>query len=120
MIGYAVSSFPKQSLDEWIIDYPQQTILNTIHLILTHEINELFMDFKCKGLAPSDHSESEEEEMDSKIDSTRNAIQQEASRLTHEEPSSEKPALSLAMSDDQLDLSPEEFLLKMKKETEEK
>ena len=22
MIGYAVSSFPKQSLDEWIIDYP--------------------------------------------------------------------------------------------------
>jgi hypothetical protein len=23
MISYAVTSFPKQSLDEWIIDYPQ-------------------------------------------------------------------------------------------------
>ena len=23
LIGYAVSSFPKQSLDEWIVDYPQ-------------------------------------------------------------------------------------------------
>jgi len=46
LIGYAVTSFPKQSLDEWIIDYPQQTILTTIHLILTHEINELFQDFR--------------------------------------------------------------------------
>ena len=41
MINYAVSSFPKQSLDEWILDYPQQVILTTIHLILSHEINEL-------------------------------------------------------------------------------
>lgn len=42
MIGQAVASFPKQSLDEWILDYPLQTIVSTIHLILTHEINELF------------------------------------------------------------------------------
>ena len=42
MIHYAVSSFPKQSLDEWILDFPLQTILSTIHLILTHEINDLF------------------------------------------------------------------------------
>lgn len=46
MIGYAVSSFPKQPLDEWIIDYPQQTILSTIHLILTHEINEMLHDLR--------------------------------------------------------------------------
>jgi hypothetical protein len=46
MINFAVSSFPKQSLDEWILDYPQQVILTTIHLILTHEINELFEDSK--------------------------------------------------------------------------
>jgi hypothetical protein len=39
-----VASFPKQSLDEWILDYPLQTILTTVHLILTHEINELFDD----------------------------------------------------------------------------
>lgn len=46
MINYAVNSFPKQSLDEWILDYPQQIILTTIHLILTHEINELFEEFR--------------------------------------------------------------------------
>jgi hypothetical protein len=44
LISHAVASFPKQSLDEWILDYPLQTILTTVHLILTHEINELFDD----------------------------------------------------------------------------
>ena len=47
LIGHAVSSFPKQPLDEWIIDYPQQTILSTIHLILTHEINEMLHELKA-------------------------------------------------------------------------
>jgi hypothetical protein len=44
LVSQAVGSFPKQSLDEWIMDYPLQTILTTIHLILTHEINELLSD----------------------------------------------------------------------------
>ena len=48
LISSAVSSFPKQSLDEWILDYPLQTILTTVHLILTHEINELFDDLGKK------------------------------------------------------------------------
>ena len=43
-VNYAVSSFPKQSLDEWILDYPQQVILTTIHLILSHEVTELLED----------------------------------------------------------------------------
>jgi hypothetical protein len=47
LIGHAVSSFPRQPLDEWIIDYPQQTILSTIHLILTHEINEMLHDMRA-------------------------------------------------------------------------
>ena len=42
LINYAIASFPVQALDEWILDYPQQVILTTIHLILTHEISELF------------------------------------------------------------------------------
>jgi hypothetical protein len=42
LINMAITSFPIQSLDEWILDFPQQVILTTIHLILTHEINELF------------------------------------------------------------------------------
>lgn len=46
LINYAVNTFPKQSLDEWILDYPQQVILTTIHLILTHEINELFEEMR--------------------------------------------------------------------------
>jgi len=41
MISYAVSSFPKQSLDLWILDYPQQVVTTTLHLILSHEINEI-------------------------------------------------------------------------------
>ena len=45
-INYAVASFPKQSLDEWILDHPQQIILTTIHLILTHEVNELFEEMR--------------------------------------------------------------------------
>jgi hypothetical protein len=42
LILQAVVSFPKQSLGEWILYYSLQTILTTVHLILTHEINELF------------------------------------------------------------------------------
>lgn len=54
MIGSAVSSFPKQPLDEWIIDYPQQTILSTIHLILTHEINEMLEELReARGPDPT-------------------------------------------------------------------
>jgi len=42
MINESVQSFQKRPLDEWILDYPQQIILTSIHLILTHEINDLF------------------------------------------------------------------------------
>jgi hypothetical protein len=40
-LGYAVSSFPNQPLDEWVLDYPQQIVLTTLHLILSHEVNEI-------------------------------------------------------------------------------
>lgn len=62
-INYAVASFPKKSLDEWILDHPQQIILTTIHLILTHEINELFEEMKRNNKSRDDgEGESEEEE----------------------------------------------------------
>jgi len=63
-INFAVASFPKKSLDEWILDHPQQIILTTIHLILTHEINELFDEMKkTRGVRRDDgEGESEEEE----------------------------------------------------------
>lgn len=58
-----VASFPKKSLDEWILDHPQQIILTTIHLILTHEINELFEEMKRNNKSRDDgEGESEEEE----------------------------------------------------------
>jgi hypothetical protein len=63
LINYAVNTFPKQSLDEWILDYPQQVILSTIHLILTHEINELFEEMRKEkkaedgGRRRSDHGQ---------------------------------------------------------------
>jgi hypothetical protein len=41
MLSYAVSSFPNQPLDEWILDYPQQIIITVLHLILSHEISEV-------------------------------------------------------------------------------
>ena len=54
-INFAVASFPKKSLDEWILDHPQQIILTTIHLILTHEINELFEEMrKTRGVRRQD------------------------------------------------------------------
>ena len=46
MVTYAVSSFPKQSLNEWVLDYPQQIVLTTLHLILTHEINEVLENYE--------------------------------------------------------------------------
>jgi hypothetical protein len=36
-----VSSFPTKPLDEWVLDYPQQIILTTLHLIFSHEVNEI-------------------------------------------------------------------------------
>ena len=68
VINYAVNTFPKQSLDEWSLDYPQQIILTTIHLILTHEINELFEEFRQKNPKKNRHQrrhsdmDSDEEE----------------------------------------------------------
>ena len=62
MINYAVASFPKQSLDEWILDHPQQIILTTIHLILTHEVNELFEEMKQKRGGDKHEGEDDSEE----------------------------------------------------------
>ena len=68
LISQAVSTFPKQSLDEWILDYPLQTIMSTIHLILTHEINELFEDLVKGGGGEQDidHKSIEEDEYEGK------------------------------------------------------
>ncbi len=41
MLGYAVSSFPTRPLDEWVLDYPQQIIMTTLHLVFSHEVNEI-------------------------------------------------------------------------------
>lgn len=60
-INYAVASFPKQSLDEWILDHPQQIILTTIHLILTHEVNELFEEMRRTGKAKRHHYDEDGE-----------------------------------------------------------
>jgi hypothetical protein len=40
-MGYAVKSFATRSLDEWVLDYPQQVVIATINLVLTNEINEI-------------------------------------------------------------------------------
>lgn len=83
MINYAVSSFPKQSLDEWILDFPQQVILTTVHLILTHEINELFEDMRKDEASegreeghPSDEEEEEEDEEEAATPNTRDVVKQ--------------------------------------------
>jgi hypothetical protein len=84
-INYAVASFPKQSLDEWILDHPQQIILTTIHLILTHEVNELFEEMKRNGrgvhhdgegedMSDEDASQYSEEEITPKTPNTRDLI----------------------------------------------
>ena len=64
MISEAVATFPKQSLDEWILDYPLQTIMTTIHLILTHEINELFEDLAQQQKVTRSEEESHKDDDD--------------------------------------------------------
>ena len=66
MLGYAVSSFPTKPLDEWVLDYPQQIILTTLHLIFSHEVNEIL-----EGtLVPTQEDLQEEEKDKSPIGST--------------------------------------------------
>jgi hypothetical protein len=62
LISEAVATFPKQSLDEWILDYPLQTIMTTIHLILTHEINELFEDIAQNKVTRSEEESHKDED----------------------------------------------------------
>jgi len=83
-----VNSFPKQPLDEWIIDYPQQTILSTIHLILTHEINEMLHDMRlARGTEGPSMTQSEVTETfgmnDTSLINTRSNHQlQDVSKIT--------------------------------------
>lgn len=63
MISFSVATFPKQSLDEWVLDFPQQVIYTSIMLILTHEITELMDDFTHK----EDESRDSDEEYDAPI-----------------------------------------------------
>ncbi len=68
LISQAVATFPKQSLDEWILDYPLQTIMTTIHLILTHEINELFEDLTHQKMDIQEESHKREDEEEEEED----------------------------------------------------
>ena len=83
-----MNSFPKQPLDEWIIDYPQQTILSTIHLILTHEINEMLHDMRlARGTEGPSMTQSEVTETfgmnDTSLINTRSNHQlQDVSKIT--------------------------------------
>lgn len=61
MISFAVSTFPKQSLDEWVLDYPQQIIFTAVLLILTHEISELMEENAKDNGSNSDESLDESE-----------------------------------------------------------
>lgn len=63
MISFSVATFPKQSLDEWVLDFPQQIIFTSIMLILTHEITELMEDFAHK----EDASKESDDEYDEPI-----------------------------------------------------
>ena len=77
-INYAVASFPKQSLDEWILDHPQQIILTTIHLILTHEVNELFEEMrKTRKANRQEHDDDSEGEGSSYEDGGSNDIEED-------------------------------------------
>ena len=49
LIQKAVNDFPKQHLDEWILDFPQQIIYSSIYLILTHEIDDLLADLQLEN-----------------------------------------------------------------------
>ena len=62
MITFAVTAFPKLSLDEWILDFPQQVIFTSIYLILTHEIEELLEELNQPEIMPAIDEENKEGE----------------------------------------------------------
>ena len=54
-VNKAIQNFPNYSLDEWIMDYPDQIVITSLHLIITHEIYEmirLLHKFKKKQRPP--------------------------------------------------------------------
>lgn len=59
MVAFAVGTFPKQSLDEWVLDFPQQIIYSAVLLILTHEVTEL-MEENNKDTGSNSSETSEE------------------------------------------------------------
>lgn len=50
----SIENFMREPLEEWILDYPQQVAISTLHLILSQEINDI--------LANTDYSEVEKKE----------------------------------------------------------
>lgn len=77
MLSYAVTSFLTSPLDEWILDFPQQIILTTLHLILSHEINEVLeqgaVSKRDEGRKNEDYDDYDEEPQLAKNDSKRSA-----------------------------------------------
>lgn len=41
MLKLAVTAFPNVTMDEWIMDFPLQVVISALHLILSHEIQEM-------------------------------------------------------------------------------
>ncbi|CAG9323337.1 unnamed protein product [Blepharisma stoltei] len=69
MVKDTVSYFSKQSLDEWILDFPQQTVFTALMLVVTSEITEIMKDYQNqKGSDSSDNEiEIPNEEIDEKF-----------------------------------------------------
>jgi len=98
LINYAVNTFPKQSLDEWILDYPQQIILTTIHLILTHEINELFEEYRQRNPNKHKHRRNKSD-MDSDEEDSEQMHDQSDGDLYEEEDVEENVGLTMKTPD---------------------
>lgn len=37
----SIENFMQEPLEEWVLDYPQQIALSTLHLILSQEVNDI-------------------------------------------------------------------------------
>ena len=68
-ISQSISTFPHYNLDEWILDYPVQVIISSIHLIVTHEIYEMIKLLE-RGRSPSKQADQDSHDLSSSIYNT--------------------------------------------------
>lgn len=90
---YAVKSFATRSLDEWVLDYPQQVVLTTLRLVLSNEINDILEERqRLREIAEAEGSENDNPDLGDDGDDGADEEHEGKEEGAGEEDNKKKPA----------------------------